>query len=48
MIFKIRIFILKKAGVAVRKSKYKIDVGVLKNKKQIDKHNSSSLKDSFC
>lgn len=33
MIFKIRIFFLKKARVAVRKSKYKIDVSMLKNKK---------------
>lgn len=34
MIFKIKIFILKKAGIAVGKSKYKINVGVLKNEKE--------------
>lgn len=31
MIFKIKIFVLEKEGITVIKSKYKIDVGVLKN-----------------
>lgn len=48
MIFRIKILILKKAGIAVRKPKYKIDVSVLKNKQKSDKHHSSGLKDSFC
>lgn len=48
MIFKIKIFILKKAEKS-GKSKYKIDVSVLKNKKKKgDKHDSSSLKDNCC
>lgn len=47
MTFKIKIFILKKAGIAVRKPKYKIDISVLENKQKGDKHHSSGLKDSF-